>query len=69
MSELGPRRRAPLVGLVAIVVLAWTGCGPADRGETGQPAPIVPTSPDAPLLPGELPEGFHVESASMDPPV
>ena len=57
------------MGLVAIVVLAWTGCGPADRGETGQPAPIVPTSPDAPLLPGELPEGFHVESASMDPPV
>jgi hypothetical protein len=68
MSELGPRRRAQLVGLVAIVVSAWTGCGPAGSGETGQPAQIVPATPHAPLLPGGLPEGFHVESASMDPP-
>jgi hypothetical protein len=65
MSGWGTRCGARTAGLVAVAVLAWTGCGQEGSGRVGQPVQIVPTAPRAPLLPGALPEGFYVDGVSM----
>jgi hypothetical protein len=67
----------PTVGLLAGAVLAWTGCGqggespagerregPASEPVQTQPVQIEASAPRAPLVPGELPEGFHVDRVS-----
>jgi hypothetical protein len=66
MSGRRGLQRGPIAGLAAVAVLAWAGCG--DRG-TGaaprQPVDVAPAAPDAPLLPGALPEGFHVDRVAL----
>jgi hypothetical protein len=64
MSRRGLPRRVPTVGLAVIAVLGWAGCGRAGSEPVAAPVQIAPTAPDAPLIPGALPEGFLVEGVS-----
>src|ERR671917_401631 len=65
MSEWGTRGVAPTVCLLALAASAWTGCGQEGDGPVRQPARLTPAAPQAPLVPGVVPEGFVVEGASM----
>ena len=74
MSGRGTLDPVRTVGVLAVAVLASTGCGQGDERPAGEPVPVAPvhvapvhiepTAPRAPLVPGALPEGFHVEGVS-----